>query len=75
MASRFAVIETGGKQYKVAPGDKVKAEKFSGEAGDNITFDKVLLRVDGDKAEIGAPYVAQAAVQAKVLRRPARKRK
>jgi len=70
----FAVIETGGKQYKVAAGQKLKVEKLDAEAGANFVFDKVLLRTDGDKVEIGMPYVAGAKVEAKVLRQ-ARDRK
>ena len=70
----FAIIETGGKQYKVAAGSKIKVEKLEGEAGSTITFDKVLLTSDGSDARIGMPYVSGAAVEAKVLRQ-ARDRK
>ncbi len=63
----FAVIETGGKQYKVAVGDKVKIEKLTGEAGAAIVFDKILLVGDGETAKIGQPYVSGASVAAKVL--------
>ncbi|MDQ5971454.1 MAG: large subunit ribosomal protein [Patescibacteria group bacterium] len=62
----FAVIETGGKQYKVAVGDILKVEKLKGDftAGDKIIFDKVLL-VDNDKdTTIGAPYILNAKVEA-----------
>lgn len=65
--SKFAVIETGGKQYKVSPGQKVKVEKLN-PAGANVLFEKVLLSADGDKVEIGTPYLGQAAVEAKVLK-------
>ncbi len=65
--ANFAVIETGGKQYKVAPGEKVKVEKLDVKEGDSFKFDKVLLTADGDKVEVGAPYVNGAAVEAKVL--------
>lgn len=64
----FAIIETGGKQYKVAPGSKVKVEKLEAEEGANLSFDKVLLVADGEKIKIGTPYVAGAKVTAKVLR-------
>ena len=67
MAS-FAVIETGGKQYKVAPGQKIKVEKLDAKQGDDFTFDKVLLVADGDKVTIGAPYVSGAKVIGKVTR-------
>jgi large subunit ribosomal protein L21 len=62
----FAVIATGGKQYKVAPGDTLKIEKLQGEfkKGDTITFDKVLLVDDAGATKIGAPYVSGAAVTA-----------
>jgi len=65
--ANFAVIETGGKQYKVAPGEKVKVEKLDVKEGDSFKFDKVLLTADGDKVEVGAPYVNGAVVEAKVL--------
>lgn len=61
-----AIIETGGKQYKVAEGDTLFIEKLPVEAGDAITFDKVLAVLDGDKATFGAPTVAGAKVQANV---------
>lgn len=62
----FAVIETGGKQYKVISGQKVKVEKLNVKKGDNFSFEKVLLRVSGDSVEIGDPYLKQP-VEAKVL--------
>lgn len=65
--ANFAVIETGGKQYKVAPGEKVKVEKLDVKEGDSFKFDKVLLTADGDTVEVGAPYVKGAVVEAKVL--------
>jgi len=60
----FAVIETGGKQYRVSEGDTIKIEKLPGEhkAGDKITFDKVLLVDDGKNTELGAPYIEKAKV-------------
>lgn len=72
--NKFAVIETGGKQYKVAVGQKVKVEKLNASEGGKFVFDKVLLRADGDKVEIGTSYVSGAKVEAKVLRQ-ARDRK
>ena len=54
-----AIIETGGKQYKVAEGDTLFIEKLPVEAGDNVTFDKVLAVIDGDKATFGTPVVAE----------------
>ncbi len=64
----FVVIETGGKQYKVAAGDSVRIEKLSGDfkKGDTVTFDKVLLQDDGADTTVGAPYIAGAKVQAEI---------
>ena len=64
----FAVIETGSKQYKVTPGQKLKIEKLEIKPGDAVAFDKVLLIANGDDVKVGAPYVAGAKVDAKVLR-------
>lgn len=70
----FAIIETGGKQYKVSAGDKIKVEKLSAE-GDSVSFDKVLLKSRGDKVEIGTPYVSGSRVEAKVLKQGRDKKK
>ncbi|MFH1193301.1 MAG: 50S ribosomal protein L21 [Candidatus Jorgensenbacteria bacterium] len=61
----FAVIETGGKQYRVKAGDVLRVEKLEDEvnAGAKITFDKVLLKVDGEKVEVGAPYIKGVVVE------------
>ena len=61
----YAVIETGGKQVKVAKGDSIFVEKLDVKEGDTITFDKVLL-IGGETSKVGAPYVANATVTAKV---------
>ncbi len=53
----FAVIETGGKQYKVSAGQKVKVEKLAGEKGAKVSFDRVLMKSEGGKVEVGAPYI------------------
>lgn len=60
----FAVIETGGKQYKVSEGDVLTIEKIKGEykEGDKIAFDKVLLLDDGENTTLGAPYIEKAKV-------------
>ena len=63
-----AIIETGGKQYKVAEGDTLFIEKLPNEAGDKVTFDKVLAILDGDKATFGAPVVEGAKVDAEVVK-------
>ena len=62
----YAVIKTGGKQYKVAQGDRLRVEKLPASVGDTVTFDEVLL-VGGDAIKIGAPLVAGAKVEAKVI--------
>ena len=64
---KLAVIETGGKQYTVTSGTKLKIEKLAHD-GAGTSFDKVLLRADGDTVEIGHPYVNGATVKAKILR-------
>lgn len=63
---KFAVIETGGKQYKVEEGQKLKVEKIEGQEGAPLTFDKVFLRASGDDVEVGKPYVLGAKVEAKI---------
>ena len=63
-----AIIETGGKQYKVAEGDTLFIEKLSAEAGEAVVFDKVLAILDGDKATFGAPVVEGAKVSASVVK-------
>ncbi|MCB4810407.1 50S ribosomal protein L21 [Methylovorus menthalis] len=63
----YAVIKTGGKQYRVAAGDKLKVEKLVGEVGSDITIDQVLMVADGDNVTIGAPVIAGASVKAKVV--------
>lgn len=64
----FAVIQTGGKQYKVSAGDILSVEKISGhKEGDKIVFDKVLLTDDGASTKVGTPYVSGAKVSATIL--------
>ena len=63
----YAVIETGGKQYKVEKGDVIYIEKLAAEADSDITFDKVIA-VGGDEIKVGTPYVDGAKVEAKVLK-------
>lgn len=64
---KYAVITSGGKQYKVTDKQVVTLDKIKAEPGANYTFDKVLLTVDGDSVQLGAPYLANVAVTAKVL--------
>jgi large subunit ribosomal protein L21 len=66
MARMFAVLKTGGKQYKVAGGDVLRIEKLAGEAGDTVEFDEVLM-VGGDDLVVGSPRVEGAVVRAEVL--------
>jgi large subunit ribosomal protein L21 len=63
----FAVIKTGGKQYRVAANDVLKIEKVAGEAGAVVSFVEVLAVGEGDRVEIGAPYVTGATVTAEVV--------
>ncbi len=63
----YAVIKTGGKQYKVAAGDYLKVEKLEGEVGSQVVIDKILMLADGDEVTIGSPLVAGAKVNATVL--------
>jgi len=65
----YAVIETGGKQYRVEVGTELEVELLEAEPGDNITIDRVLLVADGDESTIGRPIIAEAAVEAEVVRR------
>ncbi len=60
----YAIIETGGKQYKVAEGDFVFVEKLDVEEGAAVTLDKVLVVANGEDIKVGAPYVDGAAVEA-----------
>lgn len=62
----FAVMKTGGKQYRVMPGDVLRVEKLAAEAGDSVTFDEVLL-LGGETARVGDPLVAGASVEALVI--------
>jgi len=63
----YAVIKTGGKQYKVAAGDYLKVEKLDGDVGSKVVIDKILMVADGDNVTIGSPLVAGAKVNATVL--------
>ena len=63
----YAVIKTGGKQYRVEKGDVLKVESLPAEAGSDVDFSEVLIIVDGKKSTFGTPTVAKAVVKAKVL--------
>ena len=64
----FAVIKTGGKQYLVSPGDKIKIEKIDKAEGKEITFGQVLLVMKGKAIKIGTPLVKGAKIKARVLK-------
>lgn len=64
----YAVIKTGGKQYRVSPGDFLKVERLDGEVGDSIAFDKVLMTSDGENVELGKPYLEDTVVNGKIAR-------
>ncbi|MEJ2509727.1 MAG: 50S ribosomal protein L21 [Gammaproteobacteria bacterium] len=62
----YAVIETGGKQYKVAEGERLRVEKLKAAEGDKVELDKVLLVANGEDIKVGTPYVAGGKVSATV---------
>ena len=62
----YAVIKTGGKQYRVAEGNTLQVEKLQGEPGDEISFDQVLLVGGGDATKVGTPTVKGATVKAQI---------
>lgn len=64
----YAIIATGGKQYKVAEGDTLYIEKLDKDAGDQVVFGDVLAVMDGDSATIGTPTVSGASVEAEVVK-------
>ena len=64
----FAIIKTGGKQYKVSSGQKLKVEKLDAKEGDSFVFGEVLLTADGDSVKVGDPLVSGAKVEAKVIK-------
>jgi large subunit ribosomal protein L21 len=65
----YAVIETGGKQYRVEVGTELEVDLLDAASGDSVAFDRVLLVADGDAASIGRPVVANASVSGEILRR------
>ncbi len=62
----YAILESGGKQYKVQEGSKITVEKLAAEPGSQMELDKVLL-LGGDKCEVGAPYLSGVTVKAEIL--------
>jgi len=63
----YAVIKTGGKQYKVSEGETLKIEKLEVEPGKKVTFNEVLMIADGANVKVGSPLVEKAVVEAKVI--------
>lgn len=63
----YAIIETGGKQYRVQNGDQIAVEKLGVEAGETVVFDKVLVVGEGEGVKVGAPYVDGTTVEGKVV--------
>jgi large subunit ribosomal protein L21 len=64
----LAVIKTGGKQYLVKKGDKVKIEKLEGNIGDKITFSEVLFLGDEKGVKVGTPFIKDAKIEGKILK-------
>jgi len=64
----FAVIKSGGKQYKLKEGDKVRLEKLNKKKGDKIIFGDILLVADDNKVEIGQPFLKKAKIEGKVVK-------
>ena len=64
--SAYAVIQTGGKQYRVARGDEVRFERLDGEVGETIAFDRVLLTSDGETIQVGRPFVENSEVVGRI---------
>jgi len=64
----YAVIKSGGKQQRVAPGDNLRIEKIPGAVGDTVTLDQVLLTGDGDSITVGSPTVENTSVSAVITR-------
>ena len=62
----YAVIATGGKQYKVTKGETLRVEKLEGEEGSTVKLDQVLMVADGDKVSVGTPMLDKASVTAKI---------
>src|SRR5690348_5025712 len=66
----FAIIKTGGKQYRVGPGDQIVVERIAGEVGAEIALEQVLAISDGDGSAIGQPLVPNASVRARIVQQP-----
>jgi len=67
-AKVYAIIKTGGKQYRISPGDVLRVERLPGERGDEVILDQVLLVTDGDAVQVGQPLVPNATVRTEIVR-------
>lgn len=63
----YAVIKTGGKQYKVSEGERIRIEKIPGEVGETVSFKEVLLVKEGEGVRIGSPFLPDTSVEAKIV--------
>ena len=63
----YAIVDTGGKQYKVQEGEILRVEKLAGEVGDSISFDKILMFSDGENVNIGSPLLEDVAVSGHIV--------
>jgi len=66
----FAIVKTGGKQYRVGPGDQIVVERIAGEVGSEVSLREVLAISDGDISSIGRPSLPNAAVRARIVQQP-----
>jgi large subunit ribosomal protein L21 len=64
----YAIVKTGGKQFKAAQNDVLVVEKLTGEPGDKVELSEVVMLVDGEKVSVGSPFVKGAKVQAEIIR-------
>lgn len=64
----YAIVETGGKQYQVEEGRYLDVELLNGEAESKVTFDKIVMLVNGKKSKVGQPYVANASVEGVIIK-------
>ena len=63
----YAIVDSGGKQYKVQEGEILRVEKLAGEVGENVSFDKILMFSDGDNVNIGTPLLEDVAVSGHIV--------
>ena len=63
----YAVVATGGKQYRINEGDRIRVEKLNGDTGDKVVLDRVLMLGEGEKSKIGSPILEGAKVKAEIV--------